>query len=202
MGLDIYLTRITKPTLDTNKTYSEEELYEKGYGYTTEEEQQEFQKIPDDMLDKVTQQVTIASRYFDSRKLWKEFSKNYPANYSTNNESPDKFAPALVGTYESNEERSYTFEDDFDNTIRLTFKTDDEFADYLKTRELKAYVYNTEEIDYQRKGLNNYGWSLLPENCTYCFDKEVVEQLVEKGGLSETFIENWIDGETALFAWW
>ena len=77
MGLDIYLTRITKPTLDTNKTYSEEELYKKGYGYTTEEEQQEFQKIPDDMLDKVTQQVTIASRYFDSRKLWKEFSKNY-----------------------------------------------------------------------------------------------------------------------------
>ena len=67
---------------------------------------------------------------------------------------------------------------------------------------MRAYVYQTEELDYQRKGLNDYGWSLLPENCTYCFDKDVVEKLVEEGGLSETFIENWIDGETALYAWW
>ena len=45
------------------------------------------------------------------------------------------------------------------------------------------------------------GWNLLPENCEFCMDYNIVEALTEEG-LSETFLDNWVEGETALVAWW
>lgn len=33
MGLDIFLYKLEEPKLDTSKTYTEEELYEKGYSF-------------------------------------------------------------------------------------------------------------------------------------------------------------------------
>ena len=55
---------------------------------------------------------------------------------------------------------------------------------------------------YQRGGLNDEGFEMLPENGSLCDDKELVRRLVEKGGLSPEFIEKWEDGVTVFFNWW
>lgn len=73
---------------------------------------------------------------------------------------------------------------------------------YLITKNNKKYAVIMKEVDYQRKGLNDTGWSLLPENCCYCDDKDLICEMTEDGGLSESFIENWIDDETVFWAWW
>ena len=54
----------------------------------------------------------------------------------------------------------------------------------------------------QRNDLNNYGWSLLPENCTYSTNHDDLIELVTEGDLSRDFLDNWIKGKTALMAWW
>ena len=66
MGLDLYLERVTKPSIDKSKTYTGGELYDMGLNYVTEEELKETKKIPAEMLDKVTEKVTIANYILDS----------------------------------------------------------------------------------------------------------------------------------------
>ena len=200
MGLDLYLERVTKPSIDKSKTYTGGDLYDMGLNYVTEEELAETKKIPAEMLDKVTEKVTISYYVLDNVKIWKAFAEQYPESYSSNSESPTDFAPAIIGGTNNNEKSTFTFEDDYGNQLKITVEKDDN--EYFKKEETLAYVYKTEELDYQRKGINAYGWSLLPENCTYCFDKSLVQELVDEGDLSESFIDNWVDGETALFAWW
>ena len=200
MGLDLYLERVTKPSIDKSKTYAGGELYDMGLNYVTEEELKETKKIPAEMLDKVTEKVTIANYILDSHEVWKAFAEQYPESYRSNNESPKDFAPAIIGVTNNNEKSTFTFEDDYGKQLKITVDKDDN--KYFKTEEKTAYVYKAEELDYQRNGINAYGWSLLPANCTYCFDKVLVQKLIDKGGLSESFIDKWIDDENALFVWW
>lgn len=72
------------------------------------------------------------------------------------------------------------------------------FISHKETEKYNALRY---EIEYQRKGLTDDGWDLLPENCEYCFDSEVVEKLT-KEGLDSEFLNSWVDGKTAFLAWW
>lgn len=65
-----------------------------------------------------------------------------------------------------------------------------------------VYVTEMDEICYQRKGLTEEGWAALPENCSYCGDKRVVETLCKTGGLDEQFLSHWEDGETVFHPWW
>ena len=81
-------------------------------------------------------------------------------------------------------------------------KKEKDLEKFTYTKVRPSYVIKKKEVDYQRKGLNDRGWELLPDNCTYCTDESIVELLVEEGNLSESFLENWVDGETALYAWW
>lgn len=200
MGLDLYLERVTKPSIDKSKTYTGGELYDMGLNYVTEEELKETKKIPAEMLDKVTEKVTIANYILDSHEVWKAFAEQYPETYRPDIDTPTDFTVALVGGTSNNEKSTFIFEDDYDNQVKITVDKDDN--KYFKTEEKTAYVYKAEELDYQRDGINAYGWAMLPANCTYCFDRARVQKLVDEGDLSESFIGNWIDGETALFAWW
>lgn len=70
-------------------------------------------------------------------------------------------------------------------------------------KELK-YCYTLDEIGYQRKGINDYGWTILKQigNSVFCENKELVEDLVKNGGLSSDFIDDWVDGKTLFMAWW
>ena len=200
MALELYLERITKPNIDKTKTYTAGEIYDLGFNYVTEEELKETKKIPAEMLDKVTEKVTIANYILDSHEVWKAFAEQYPETYRLDIDTPTDFTVALVGGTSNNEKSTFIFEDDYGNQLKITVEKDDN--EYFKKEETVAYVYKAEELDYQRNGINAHGWAMLPKNCTYCFDKSLVQKLIDKGGLSESFIDNWVDGETSLFAWW
>lgn len=73
---------------------------------------------------------------------------------------------------------------------------------YIISKEEEKYAVKLEEVEYQRRGLNDTGWDLLPENCCYCDDKNLIRQMTERGGLSKSFIDEWIDGETVFRPWW
>lgn len=94
-----------------------------------------------------------------------------------------------------------------DNTIKIVFtghylRTYRTKCEYVQEYTYPCYVSETQTLCYQRDGLNEYGNSLLPENCQICDDKERVEKLVESGGLDECFLDKWIDRKTAFHAWW
>ena len=109
MALELYLERIMTPNIDTTKTYTAGDIYDIGLDYITEEELAETKKIPAKMLDKVTKKVTIANYILDSHEVWKAFAEQYPQSYSSNSESPNDFAPAIIGGTSNNEKKHLYF---------------------------------------------------------------------------------------------
>lgn len=105
---------------------------------------------------------------------------------------------------------AYEFESDDSETYKLSIIFRENVEDgiqnykgkYVAERVDEVYSCMMDEIDYQRKGLNDIGWTLLPENCSYCGDRTVIENLCNRGGLSMSFLNNWEDGKTLFCAWW
>lgn len=203
MGLDIYLEKFTKPTIDTTKTYTSAELYDKDLSYISIDDNNIENRLPQEIIDKYCQIVTITAEVIDPEKLLPYFKEKYPDVYATvTAEDTD----LNVGNVKSADEITATIID-YNHTIdklhpSITITSQNQQFDITKTIPIQVYVYQTEEVDYQRKGLNEYGWSLLPENCTYSTNYDNLVELVNEGGLSRSFLDNWIDGETALMAWW
>lgn len=203
MGLDIYLEKFTKPTIDTTKTYTSAELYDKDLSYISIDDNNIENRLPQEIIDNYCQIVTITAEVIDPEKLLPYFKEKYPNVYATvTAEDTD----LNVGKVKSADEITATIID-YSHTINklhtsVTITSQNQQFDITKTIPIQVYVYQTEEVDYQRKGLNEYGWSLLPENCTYSTNYDNLVELVNEGGLSRSFLDNWIDGETALMAWW
>lgn len=203
MGLDIYLEKFTKPTIDTSKTYTSAELYNKDLSYISIDDNNIENRLPQEIIDKYCQIVTITAEIIDPEKLLPYFKEKYPDVYA--NVTADD-TNLCVGGVKSADEITVTITD-YNRTIdklhpSITITSQNQQFDITKTIPIQVYVYQTEEVDYQRKGLNEYGWSLLPENCTYSTNYDNLVELVNEGGLSRSFLDNWIDGETALMAWW
>lgn len=203
MGLDIYLEKFTKPTIDTTKTYTSAELYNKDLSYISVDDNAIENRLPQEIIDKYCQIVTITAEIIDPEKLLPYFKEKYPDVYA--NVTADD-TNLCVGGVKSADEITVTITD-YNRTIdklhpSITITSQNQQFDITKTIPIQVYVYQTEEVDYQRKGLNEYGWSLLPENCTYSTNYDNLVELVNKGGLSRSFLDNWIDGETTLMAWW
>lgn len=203
MGLDIYLEKFTKPTIDTTKTYTSAELYNKDLSYISVDDNAIENRLPQEIIDKYCQIVTITAEIIDPEKLLPYFKEKYPDVYA--NVTADD-TNLCVGGVKSADEITVTITD-YNRTIdklhpSITITSQNQQFDITKTIPIQVYVYQTEEVDYQRKSLNEYGWSLLPENCTYSTNYDNLVELVNKGGLSRSFLDNWIDGETALMAWW
>lgn len=203
MGLDIYLEKFTKPTIDTSKTYTSAELYDKDLSYISIDDNNIENRLPQEIIDKYCQIVTITAEIIDPEKLLPYFKEKYPDVYA--NVTADD-TNLCVGGVKSADEITVTITD-YNRTIdklhpSITITSQNQQFDITKTIPIQVYVYQTEEVDYQRKGLNEYGWSLLPENCTYSTNYDNLVELVNEGGLSRSFLDNWIDGETALMAWW
>lgn len=105
---------------------------------------------------------------------------------------------------------AYEFESDDHETYKLSIIFRENVEDgmrnykskYVAERVDEVYSCIMDEVDYQRKGLNDTGWTLLPENCSYCGDRTVIENLCNRGGLSMSFLRNWEDGKTLFCAWW
>lgn len=203
MGLDIYLEKFTKPTIDTTKTHTSDELYNKGLSYIAIDDNNIENCLPQEIIDKYCQIVTITVEVIDPEKLLPSFKEKYPDVYA--NVTADDTNLCVEGV-KSADEITVTITD-YNRTIdklhpSITITSQNQQFDITKTIPIQVYVYQTEEVDYQRKSLNEYGWSLLPENCTYSTNYDNLVELVNKGGLSRSFLDNWIDGETALMAWW
>lgn len=203
MGLDIYLEKFTKPTIDTSKTYTSAELYDKDLSYISIDDNNIENRLPQEIIDKYCQIVTITAEIIDPEKLLPYFKEKYPDVYA--NVTADD-TNLCVGGVKSADEITVTITD-YNRTIdklhpSITITSQNQQFDITKTIPIQVYVYQTEEVDYQRKGLNEYGWSLLPENCTYSTNYDNLVELVNEGGLSRSFLDNWIDGETTLMAWW
>lgn len=205
MGLDIYLEKFTKPTIDTSKTYTSAELYDKDISYITVDDNNIENLLPQEIIDKYCQIVTITTEVIDPEKLLPYFKEKYPDTYL--NITTDDTNLCVAGTESADEDEITVIITDYNHTIdkfhaSVTITSQNQQFDITKTIPIQVYVYQTEEVDYQRKGLNEYGWSLLPENCTYLTNYDNLVELVNEGGLSRSFLNNWIDGETALMAWW
>ena len=203
MGLDIYLEKFTKPTIDTTKTYTPDELYNKDLSYIAIDDNNIENRLPQEIIDKYCQIVEITAEVIDPEKLLPYFKEKYPNMYATvTAEDTD----LNVGNVKSADEITATIID-YNHTINklhasITITSQNQQFNITKKIPVQVYVYQTKEVDYQRKGLNEYGWSLLPENCTYSTNYDNLVELVNEGGLSRSFLDNWIEGETALMAWW
>ena len=205
MGLDIYLEKFAKPTIDTSKTYTSAELYDKNLSYIAIDDNNIENRLPQEIIDNYCQIVTITAEVIDLEKLLPYFKEKYPDTYL--NITTDDTNLCVAGTESVDEDEITVIITDYNHTIdklhaSVTITSQNQQFDITKTIPIQVYVYQTEEVDYQRKGLNEYGWSLLPENCTYSTNYDNHVELVNKGGLSCNFLNNWIDGETALMAWW
>lgn len=155
-----------------------------------------------------------ASEY--AKQFWQGGSSRTNKNesfslYCEDNEEIKKTLNGICNTDEKilettqNMTTSVRYESDYNKIVVVfTFNdTDTPYeGKYITEKNTNKYAVKLEEIDYQRKGLNDTGWGLLPENCGYCDDKDLIRKITKEGGLSESFIENWIDDETVFWAWW
>lgn len=203
MGLDIYLEKFTKPSLDTSKTYTVEKLENRNLSHISIDENAIEKRLPQDIIDNHCQIVTIIKEYIDPKKLLPYFKEKYPKLYEN---ATENHIDPCVTAFIPGEEDTVTIKD-YNNTTgdehpSITITSQNKQFDITKPIHIESYVYQTEEVAYQRKGLNDYGWSLLPENCTYSTNYDDLVELATEGGLSKDFLDNWIEGETALVAWW
>ena len=203
MGLDIFLRKFTKPSLDTTKTYTVAELEDKNLSHIGIDENTIEKRLPQDIIDNHCQIVTVIEEHIDPEKLLPYFKEKYPKVYE--NATENHIDPCVIA-FVPGEEDTVTIKD-YNNTTddehpSITITSQNQQFNITKPVHTKAYVYQTEDVAYQRKGLNDYGWSLLPENCSYSTNYNNLVKLVTDGGLSKDFLDNWIEGETAYLAWW
>lgn len=161
-----------KPTIDTSKTYTSAELYDKDLSYISIDDNNIENHLPQEIIDKYCQIVTITAEVIDPEKLLPYFKEKYPDTYT--NITADN-TNLCVGGVKSADEITATIID-YNHTIdklhaSVTITSQNQQFDITKTIPIQVYVYQTEEVDYQRKSLNEYGWTLLPENCTYITKK-------------------------------
>lgn len=158
MGLDIYLEKFAKPTIDTTKAYTSAELYDKDLSYISIDDNNIENRLPQEIIDKYCQIVTINEEVIDPEKLLPYFKEKYPdvyANVTANDTN------LCVGGVKSADEITVAITD-YNHTIdklhaSVTITSQNQQFDITKTIPIQVYVYETEDVDYQRKGLNEYG---------------------------------------------
>lgn len=191
MGLDIYLFHVSKnEALREGQKYNMQEL-EKKYPYlhTISVEEKLCESIKN-----VATKIIGTEQVFDADLVGK-YAKVENVKYLHQR----AFCQC------PNDEDGFTLFEMYDedkNSLGEVKIPYNDFSKVLAEHDFEYYAFDLEEIDYQRKGLNDLGWSLMPENCEYDDSKERVKRMCEEGGLSGTFIDNWIDGETVLWCWW
>lgn len=195
MELDLHLVRLSKPQLEAKDIYEEEDL---DYYNTCPVEGYD---LPQGLVERFAQLVTVNTQYWDMEALYQVFKAQYPDQYLADTK-PDDVDFYQCGAHYGPDACSYIWEDyDRPCLIKLEGQSVNDFDNYLTLKPTPTYVWNMVVVDYQRKGLTDEGWALLPDNCTYCMDYDQVEALT-KEGLSTSFLENWIEGETALYPSW
>lgn len=187
MGLDMYLYKISKPKVNKNKIYQPNEV---NTSYIKLDELKNDQ-IPYSMK-KYCEEILVEHSYPDFEKIFEEFKNKYPDKY---NKYTEDFQPILYSEYSDNNKTIQTFKDG-DSKVKIFITNEDEYT--IKKVD-KYLAWKSEEVAYQRGWLDDN--APFPENCHYCHNEDLIEELVEDYGLSKDFIENWSD-DTFFFAWW
>lgn len=187
MGLDMYLYKISKPKVNKNKIYQPNEV---NTSYIKLDELENNQ-IPYSMK-KYCEEILVENSYPDFKKIFEEFKNKYPDKYDKYTED---FQPILYSEYSDNNKTIQTFKDG-DSKVKIFITYEDEYT--IKKVD-KCLAWKSEEVAYQRGWLNDD--APLPENCHYCHNEDLIQELVYDYGLSKDFIENWSD-DTFFFVWW
>lgn len=141
MGLDIYLEKFAKPTIDTSKTYTSAELYNKDLSYIAIDDNDIENRIPQDIIDNYCQIVTINEEVIDPEKLLPYFKEKYPnvyANVTAENTDLN------VGTVKSADEITATIID-YNHTIdklhaSVTITSQNQQFDITKIIPVQVYT--------------------------------------------------------------
>lgn len=183
MGLDMYLYRVSKINADKRRVYTREELEGNSWNDYSPEDIKSFPKsIVDNCIE-----LKVKIEYYNINKILAENGQKEGTKIG-------------VSCY-SSKGITFSIYPEEKETIQVEISNED-LPKYLFSQINKRCVCKMEEVDYQRKGLNDEGWALLPGNCEYCDDKSRIKEMCEIGGLSETFLENWVDNETVFYPWW
>lgn len=195
MGVDIYLYKLTKPKLKKYKTYTEDEL--SNYNTSLVEDSD----LDEDFIEQFTQTINVDASYWDYKRLYQKFKEKYPDVYQDDHK-PAHIEFLQIGQSYANGLLSYTWQDSFlKKTITISGRKIEDFKGVLVTRIKPTYIWKSEIINHQKNGITDYDFDILTENCKYCFDYNTVKELVDEG-LDQSFLDDWIDGKTALLAWW
>ena len=86
-------------------------------------------------------------------------------------------------------------------TSQTSTRASKKILQICRLKDVTYYVCDLIVV-YQRKGINNYGWSIMPENLSYTSDFDKVQALCEEGGLDKKFVDRWVEGKTVFRPWW
>ncbi len=200
MGLDIYLFRCQKPRLKDGTFLNKEEFkkYEESFQFFDYDDS-EFLDCPTLVNNSV--KVQVEQEVYDLRHIAEAI-----CTYNSKDFNLDEFNNRASNVlFTSFSDEHITFE--YYNAITKGFLnkefTNKEIQNYIVTKNVEGFLVGLNQVDYQRKGLNDRGWELMPcDNTGYSDDYEKIEQMVVEGGLSETFLENWEEEETVFHPWW
>lgn len=185
MGLDIFLHRVSKPRIKTGSTVRREELPDNYWIFDSNE------KLCETLCRKAVR-INVVNTVFNAKLIGEKFEIQNVTSIRISsmmaNEGKMKYG---IDCYDEDGE--------YITTVSVS---EEDYPDVCIEKTSECLVVSVKEVDYQRKGLNDRGWMLLPGNCEYIDDKKIVESLVKDGGLKPSFLKNWANNRTVFHAWW
>lgn len=148
MGLDMYIMKVKKPTMNLDNVKTKNELLELGFSLIPTKKVLETTKYDD--LKEYFVSVTVKVDCIDIEKIQKEFNIDEVSGYSRTSEE-------------------LTISDDEGNKVKLTMN--EVTKNYSYSKDETFYVFEEEEVHYWRKAfdIQNYLYEKYPciENCGY-----------------------------------
>lgn len=200
MGLDLYLYRCQKPKLKDGsfldkKTFKE---YTEDYNFFNYDDS-DFLDCPTMVKNAV--RVKVEQEIYDLKRIAEAICV-----YNCKDFDPVQYAHKDSNVYfTSFSDKNIVFEYYNAETKDLLKKefSNKEIKDYIIVENADGFLIKLNEVAYQRKGLNDLGWELMPcDNTCFSDNYDCIEQMVVEGGLSDSFLENWEEGFTVFHPWW
>lgn len=183
MGLDIYLYNVKKNENIKEGSIIDPKYFSDNVTFLPIYNEDNSKKYYCDVILNNSVKVFKDDLIIDFQKIYNTFSKVHKEKYDVK-----------IGGWGKNQYIIYV-----DNE-RFEFSVDEIKENYSKIERHEYYMCILESVAYQR-GLPDEGWEYLPNNCEYCDDEEVLDNLL-KNGLDESFNYNWKSESTVLLAWW
>lgn len=187
MGLDMFLYKVSKPDiLKEGERYKSDSIRSIKNLHLLSKEQQICKTIKDNSIN-----IICTEKVYSPELIGKLVKKEVTYISKTSSMYCGEKCELKFDLFNTNKEKI--------GEIILTEKDNDKV---LIEKDFEYIAFMAEEIDYQRKGLNDKGWSLIPENCEYCDKKTVIRNMCSGGGLKKSFLEKFEKGKTVFLAWW